>query len=91
MSFTDKIFNKVHNIPESWIGNNFPECACIYYTNNLYMMVEVNTFSYIGSLKVISLSYISKEELFKNFDSNSTCYAILYDHVIYDDSHYKKE
>lgn len=75
--------------PQSELGNiPFPECICIYkYTDNKYMMVEVNTGHSKGSIKPITCSYSNINNLLSGKKHNSVLpllkkYIIYNDHVI---------
>ena len=73
-------------IKESELGNlNFPTCICPYKNRDSYMLVEVNTGSYKGSLKLVSDFYSSLDELYKNMDSSNYCYPLLGGHLIFND------
>jgi hypothetical protein len=60
----------------------FPTCVCPYKNGDSFMMVEVNTGIFKGSLKPISQVFRSFDEMYTFYDRSSTVYPILWNYLI---------
>lgn len=75
-------------VKESEVADSyFPKCVCPYKTGNTFMMIEVNTGSYPGSLKPITPSYTNLAEMLQQFEDSKTVYPVLRDTMIYNDKY----
>jgi hypothetical protein len=64
--------------------NHFPVCVCIYQNiKKKYCMAEINTGLYKGTIKIISDTYNTYDELKNNYNTNNTNYPVLFNHIIY--------
>lgn len=85
--YSSDLLGKFIRIKDSMVGSsNFPPCICLYQNiQNGYMMVEVNTGYHKGSLKSITQSYSSYQQLIENFDQSKQHYPFLNNYIIYND------
>lgn len=75
----------IYKIKESELSSiHFPRCVCVYNCNNKFSMIEVNTDRYKGSIKMISNTYNTYDEIKKSFKLSDTIYPILFNYIIYD-------
>lgn len=61
---------------------SYPSCIAPYYYDHSYMMVEINTGSHKGSIKIISKSYNNIHDLIYNFNYNQSSYPLLQNYLI---------
>jgi hypothetical protein len=62
-----------------------PICISLYENNDSYIIVEVNTGTYKGSIKVISLKYSKIDDVMKDPNIFTSGYLFLRNHIIYND------
>lgn len=65
--------------------SKLPVCICPYRIRDEYMLVELNTGLYIGSIRTITSTYPKLEQAIDQYTKNDFTYPLLQNYLIYHD------